>query len=65
VRGDPAGGVFHSLFQTGERREAISPAISELWGGQARPQQASAPRTNPAGDGSTGGDLRLGLFRDR
>jgi hypothetical protein len=65
VRGDPAAGMFHSLFQTGERREAISPAISELWGGQARPQQASAPRTNPAGDGSAGGDLRLGLFRDR
>ena len=24
--------MFHSLFQTGERREAIAPAISELWG---------------------------------
>jgi hypothetical protein len=27
--------MFHSLFQTGERREAISPAISELWGAKA------------------------------
>jgi hypothetical protein len=26
-----AGGMFHSLFQTGERREAVSPAIRELW----------------------------------
>lgn len=26
------GPIFHSLFITGERREAISPAISELWG---------------------------------
>jgi Transglycosylase SLT domain len=28
--------MFHSLFQTGERREAISPAISELWGAKAQ-----------------------------
>ena len=27
--------MFHSLFQTGERREAIAPAISELWGAKA------------------------------
>jgi hypothetical protein len=33
---DSVGGMFHSLFQTGERHEAISPAISELWGGQGR-----------------------------
>jgi hypothetical protein len=33
---DTGGGMFHSLFQTGERREAISSAISELWGGQGR-----------------------------
>jgi hypothetical protein len=26
--------MFHSLFQTGERREAIAPAISELWVGK-------------------------------
>jgi hypothetical protein len=35
------GAMFHSLFQTGDRREAISPAISELWGGQGKPQQPS------------------------
>ncbi len=29
---ETTGNVFHSLFQTGERREAIAPAISELWG---------------------------------
>jgi hypothetical protein len=27
--------MFHSLFQTGERREPIAPAISELWSGKA------------------------------
>jgi Transglycosylase SLT domain len=27
--------IFHSLFQTGERREPIAPAISELWGTKA------------------------------
>ena len=26
--------MFHSLFQTGERREAVAPAISELWAGK-------------------------------
>ena len=26
--------LFHSLFQTGERREPIAPAISELWSGK-------------------------------
>jgi hypothetical protein len=31
VRSVNDGPVFHSLFQTGERREPVAPAISELW----------------------------------
>jgi hypothetical protein len=36
-----AGGVFHSMFHTGERREAIAPTISELWSGPGRPMDDS------------------------
>jgi hypothetical protein len=61
VRGDGAGGMFHSLFQTGERREAISPAISELWGAQAK-QASAQPADAPAGQ-SSGGSSRS-LFSD-
>ncbi len=39
--------LFHSLFQTGDRREAIAPAVSELWG-QPRPA-LSVPTDAPAG----------------
>lgn len=28
--------VFHGLFSTGERREAVAPGINELWTGQSR-----------------------------
>ena len=31
--------MFHSLFQSGERREAIAPAISELWVGKTNDRQ--------------------------
>jgi hypothetical protein len=34
--------VFHALFSTGERREAVSPGITELWTGQG--SAAAAPR---------------------
>jgi hypothetical protein len=66
ARADGAGGMFHSLFQTGERREAVAPAISELWGSQPRvkagdagARPADASRNKSAGDG-----FMLGLFRD-
>jgi hypothetical protein len=54
------GGMFHSLFLAGQRRDAISPAISELWGAPGKQQppsppvtgaEASAPRN--AGQGAT------------
>jgi Transglycosylase SLT domain len=50
LRGDPAA-AFHSLFQGGERREAIAPAVTELWTGQgdASPVQPT-PAAQPAGD---------------
>lgn len=37
--------VFHSLFQTGDRRDPIAPVVSELWG---VPTQASAGRAKVA-----------------
>jgi len=37
--------MFHSLFQTGERREAIAPAISELWR-PARPKAAQLQKSS-------------------
>jgi len=52
--------MFHSLFQTGERREAIAPAVSELWG-QPRPALSTpgdAPNDKAAGSGAP-----LDLFR--
>ena len=29
--------VFHSLFQTGERRDPLSPAVTALWGASSGP----------------------------
>jgi hypothetical protein len=50
LRSDAAA-AFHSLFQGGERREAIAPAVSELWTGQgdASPAQPT-PAAQPAAD---------------
>jgi hypothetical protein len=58
--------MFHSLFQIGERREAISPAISELWGAQAKQveaKQASAQPADAPASQSSGGSPRS-LFSD-
>jgi hypothetical protein len=66
ARTDTTGGMFHSLFQTGERREAVAPAISELWGAQGRVNMP-ATLASPAGasrDKSAGEGFMLGLFRD-
>jgi hypothetical protein len=64
--------VFHSLFQTGERRDAVAPAVAALWtapsgAAPARSAQTLVPQTAalqpvaaPAGVNST-----LDLFRDR
>ena len=49
--GDTAGGMFHSLFKVGERREAMAPAVTELWGTRA----AGAPA----------GSTTFDLFRDQ
>jgi hypothetical protein len=55
------GGMFHSLFQTGERREPISPAISQLWGVQGKPQQSSSAADVSAAQAS--GRAMFDLFR--
>jgi hypothetical protein len=46
------GPVFHSLFQTGTRREAVAPGINELWTGQSTTR--SSPSTAQASDRVTG-----------
>jgi hypothetical protein len=40
------GPVFHSLFQTGTRREAVAPVVNELWTGLPPARPSSAP-ANP------------------
>ena len=61
ARGEGPGGMFHSLFRAGERREAISPAISELWGTPTK--QASAQPADAPASQSSGGSSRS-LFSD-
>ncbi len=71
--------AFHSLFHTAERREAVVPAVREIWGAQAAraraqgaqaiPQRAAAPAT-AAGSTldlfqDTAPNVRGGLFGDR
>jgi Transglycosylase SLT domain len=51
---DAGGGMFHSLFQTGERREAIAPAISELW----RPARTNAAQPRESSQESSQGSSR-------
>jgi hypothetical protein len=55
---ETTGPVFHSLFQTGERRGAVAPLVAELWTTPKEPRTAGPSETS--GVGST-----LGLFRDK
>ena len=57
VPGEP--GMFHSLFQTAARRDAVSPLVSELWGSKSSRTQAVAPTASPDASGST-----LDLFQE-
>src|SRR5260370_497100 len=61
-----AGGMFHSLFQTGERREAVSPALRELSTspGRATAPDAASPPAGASRDKGAGQGFMLGLFRD-
>ena len=61
ARGEGSGGMFHSLFRAGERREAISPAMSELWATPTK--QASAQPADAPASQSSGGSSRS-LFSD-
>jgi hypothetical protein len=63
--------VFHSLFQTGERRDAVAPAVAALWttplaDAPAKDVQALAPQaTSPQTVTSTGGiNSTLNLYRN-
>jgi hypothetical protein len=67
ARNDAAGGMFHSLFQTGERREAVSPAIRELWSSNTnvKAPDASSPSAAAARDKEAGEGFMRDLFRDQ
>jgi hypothetical protein len=56
-----AAPVFHGLFRTSARREAVAPVVSALWGAPTAPAaQTSQPnKQNPARHGGM-----LDLFRD-
>ena len=59
-KGD-TGPMFHGLFRTSDRREAVAPVVSQLWGSHAvsapAPAGARPKDVNPTGRG-------LDLFRD-
>jgi hypothetical protein len=57
--------VFHSLFETDERRGAVSSAVAEFWGVPVPRVAAEAealPRNPAAGKGAPGGPFDL--FQD-
>jgi hypothetical protein len=58
--------VFHSLFQTGERRDAVAPAVAALWTAPAKDAASLAPQGSTSqAVASTGGiHSTLDLFRD-
>ena len=59
---DEPGPVFHALFHTGERREAVAPRINQLWSAPstaAKPRFVEAPVTAVPEN-----DRPLDLFQD-
>jgi hypothetical protein len=58
-----SGPVFHGLFRTSDRREAVAPVVSELWGSHAvsapSPARAFPDEAKPVKPGGM-----LDLFRD-
>lgn len=58
--------AFHSLFHTAERRDAVAPAVREIWGAQAARARAQAAQAMPqraAAPPNTGGST-LDLFQE-
>lgn len=59
-----AGSGFHSLFQTGERREPVASAVRDLWvSGHSNP--ATAPMTKAPATPALRAPQPLDLFSDR
>jgi hypothetical protein len=58
--------AFHSLFHTAERREAVAPAVREIWGAQAARARAQAAQAipQPAAMPVNAGGSTLDLFQD-
>jgi hypothetical protein len=57
-----SGPVFHGLFRTSDRREAIAPVVSQLWGSHAMSAPSTATLPNDADPVKPGS--MLDLFRD-
>jgi hypothetical protein len=71
---EDSGPVFHALFHTGERQEAVAPRINQLWGTPTAPVQARIAAASGASAPANGRPLDLfqdmppdigGLFRGR
>jgi hypothetical protein len=63
ARAVESGSVFHGLFHTGARREAVSPVVQALWSSpSAQPVAVSATQSGTAGGQANN---LLDLFRDR
>ena len=71
---EESGPVFHALFHTGERREAVAPRVNQLWGAPAAPAQARIAAASSTSAPANGRPLDLfqdmppdigGLFRGR
>lgn len=60
--GNDTGPVFHALFHTGERREAVSPRIQQIW--NSAPGAAPAGVTEPRVAEATASQGSFGLFQD-
>jgi len=58
-----SGPVFHGLFRTSDRREAVAPVVSELWGAHAMSAPSPARTAPDDADPAKPGNM-FALFRD-
>jgi hypothetical protein len=67
-QGGSMGPVFHSLFQSDDRRGAVAPLVAHLWSTGAAPSDPAASAGTPtvptAGAPTPAGTSPLDLFRD-
>jgi hypothetical protein len=66
-RTDDSGSLFLALFQTEERRGALAPTVTELWGrsnARLRGSTVEGGATAFASDPGRSGNVSLALFQD-